>query len=142
MLRMRQSPVSCVRIISCVLMYLLRVALVVLGGGDDPGGIAAVERDAKRAPFGFDLALEFDVRRQMVGFVFGAGFDLPRFHEHRIWCDEAHHGGGVTGGDPSVESLDDRLSHPLRSVVPALACTQEATPGRRPIRSDKPVQLS
>ena len=108
MLRMRHSPVSCVSTISCVLMYFSGLPSSVLGGGDDPGGIAAVERDAKRAPFGFDLALEFDVCRQMVGFVFGAGFDLSRFHENRIWCDEAHHGGGVAGGDPSVESLDDR----------------------------------
>src|SRR6187200_946678 len=55
---------------------LLGVALVVLGGGDDPGGIAAVERDSKRASFRFDLAFELDVRWQIVGFVFGAGFDL------------------------------------------------------------------
>src|SRR5262249_30143802 len=55
---------------------LLGVALVVLRARDDPGGITPVERHAQRATHGFDLLLEFDVRREVVRLVFSARLDF------------------------------------------------------------------
>src|SRR6185503_10728455 len=88
---------------------LLRITFVVLGARNDPGRVTTIERHPHRAPLGLDLALEVDVRWQMVGFVFGPGFDFSRLHEHGVGRDEAHGCGCVAGGDCPVEGVDDRL---------------------------------
>src|SRR6185436_6431808 len=49
---------------------------VVLGGGDRPCRIV-MERHTHRRTLARDLALELDIRWQVVGLVLGAGFELP-----------------------------------------------------------------
>ena len=109
MVRIRHSPVSRVSTINCVLMYFSRITFVVLCARNDPGRVTAIERHSQWATLGLDLALEVDVGWQMVGFVFGPGFDFPRLHEHGVGRDEAHRCGCVAGGDCPVEGVDDCL---------------------------------
>ena len=110
MVRMRHSPESRVSTINCVLMYFSGFpssysALEITQAVSRPSNVT---RSGPRVRL--DVALELDVRREMVLFVLGPGFDLSRLHEDGVGRNETHRCAGVAAGDCVVEGVDDRCN--------------------------------